>query len=114
MMSIEAVDLNLILVLHHVLVEGTVAGAAERLHVTPSAVSNSLARLRELVGDPRRTGDLLTLVGRERIGYVVTPRSEEARLAAAFGERVSRTLTMDGMSVLVIAPEPRTPEDRSR
>ena len=68
----------------------------------------------ELVGDPRRTGDLLTLVGRERIGYVVTPRSEEARLAAAFGERVSRTLTMDGMSVLVIAPEPRTPEDRSR
>jgi DNA-binding transcriptional LysR family regulator len=51
-MSIEAVDLNLILVLHHVLVEGTVARAAERLHVTPSAVSNSLARLRELVGDP--------------------------------------------------------------
>src|SRR5262249_36196804 len=26
--------------------------AAERLHVTPSAVSNSLARLRELLGDP--------------------------------------------------------------
>jgi DNA-binding transcriptional LysR family regulator len=52
MMSIEGVDLNLVLVLHHVLVEGGVARAAERLHVTPSAVSNSLARLRELVGDP--------------------------------------------------------------
>jgi DNA-binding transcriptional LysR family regulator len=51
-MSIEAVDLNLILVLQHVLAEGTVVGAAERLHVTPSAVSNSLARLRELLGDP--------------------------------------------------------------
>jgi len=51
-MSIEAVDLNLILALHHVLVEGTVVRAAERLHVTPSAVSNSLARLRELLGDP--------------------------------------------------------------
>jgi DNA-binding transcriptional LysR family regulator len=51
-MSIEAVDLNLILVLHHVLAEGTVVRAAERLHVTPSAVSNSLARLRGLLGDP--------------------------------------------------------------
>src|SRR5215510_2308176 len=51
-MSIEAVDLNLILALHHVLVEGTVVRAAERLHVTPSAVSNSLSRLRELLGDP--------------------------------------------------------------
>src|SRR5262245_43333485 len=50
-MSIEAVDLNLLLVLHHVLAEGTVVGAADRLHVTPSAVSNSLARLRELLGD---------------------------------------------------------------
>jgi DNA-binding transcriptional LysR family regulator len=50
-MSIEAVDLNLILVLHHVLSEGSVVGAAERLHVTPSAVSNSLARLRALLGD---------------------------------------------------------------
>ena len=51
-MSLETTDLNLVLVLHHVLVEGTVVGAAARLHVTPSAVSNSLARLRELVGDP--------------------------------------------------------------
>ena len=52
MVSIEGVDLNLVLVLHHVLVEGGVARAAKRLHVTPSAVSNSLARLREVVGDP--------------------------------------------------------------
>ena len=51
-MSLEAVDLNLVLVLHHVLAEGTVVRAAERLHVTPSAVSNSLARLRGLLGDP--------------------------------------------------------------
>jgi DNA-binding transcriptional LysR family regulator len=51
-MSIESIDLNLILTLHHVLVEESVVRAAERLHVTPSAVSNSLARLRELLGDP--------------------------------------------------------------
>ena len=32
--------------------EGSVAGAAYRLGKTPSAVSHSLARLREQVGDP--------------------------------------------------------------
>src|SRR5262249_16192234 len=51
-MSIEAVDLNLILVLHHVLTALTVVRAADRVHVTPSGVSNSLARLRTLLGDP--------------------------------------------------------------
>lgn len=75
-MSIEAVDLNLILVLHHVLVEGSVARAAERLHVTPSAVSNALARLRQLVGDPLfvRSGRTVvpTLFARELAPQVAT------------------------------------------
>jgi DNA-binding transcriptional LysR family regulator len=61
-MSIEAIDVNLVLVLHHVLVEGSVARAADRLHVTPSAVSNSLARLREIVGDPLFVRNGRTLV----------------------------------------------------
>ena len=61
-MSIEAIDVNLVLVLHHVLVEGSVARAAGRLHVTPSAVSNSLARLREIVGDPLFVRNGRTLV----------------------------------------------------
>jgi DNA-binding transcriptional LysR family regulator len=51
------------------LAERNVARAAARLHVTPSAVSNSLARLRELLGDP-----LLTRQGR---GLVPTPRALE-------------------------------------
>lgn len=61
-MSIESIDVNLVLVLHHVLVEGSVARAADRLHVTPSAVSNSLARLREIVGDPLFVRNGRTLV----------------------------------------------------
>lgn len=68
-MSISSVDLNLMLVLHTVLVERNVARAAERLHVTPSAVSNALARLRELLGDP--------LVTRKGRGVVPTPRAVE-------------------------------------
>jgi len=63
----SALDLNLLLVLNTVLTEGSVAKAAGRLHVTPSAVSNALARLRLLLGDP-----LLTRKGR---GIVPTPRA---------------------------------------
>jgi DNA-binding transcriptional LysR family regulator len=68
-MNIEHVDLNLLQVLHLVLTERSVARAARRLHVTPSAVSNSLARLRELLDDP--------LVTRKGRGIVPTPRAAE-------------------------------------
>jgi DNA-binding transcriptional LysR family regulator len=67
--SITSVDLNLLLVLHTVLAERNVARAAERLHVTPSAVSNALARLRDALGDP--------LVTRKGRGVVPTPRAIE-------------------------------------
>jgi DNA-binding transcriptional LysR family regulator len=67
--SLTSIDLNLMLVLHVVLVEQNVARAAERLHVTPSAVSNALARLREALGDP--------LVTRKGRGIVPTPRATE-------------------------------------
>lgn len=45
-LNLSRFDLNLLLVLDAVLTEGGVAKAALRLHVTPSAVSNALARLR--------------------------------------------------------------------
>lgn len=63
------------LVLHTVLAERNVARAAERLHVTPSAVSNSLARLRDVLGDP--------LVTRKGRGIVPTPRATELAPAIA-------------------------------
>ena len=68
-MRIAALDLNLVFVLHTVLAEQNVARAAQRLHVTPSAVSNALARLREALGDP--------LVTRKGRGIVPTPRAAE-------------------------------------
>lgn len=67
--SLPSFDLNLLLVLNAVLTEGSVVKAASRLHVTPSAVSNALARLRVFVGDP-----LVTKKGR---GIVPTPRALE-------------------------------------
>ncbi len=70
-MNLSAIDLNLFLVLHAVLETGSATGAARQLHVTQSAVSNALARLREVLGDP-----LLVRSGR---GLVPTPRCEELR-----------------------------------
>lgn len=66
---IASLDLNLLLVLHAVLRERSVARAAQQLHVTPSAISNALARLRGLLGDP--------LVTRKGRGIIPTPRALE-------------------------------------
>ena len=64
-------DLNLLITLDALLDEGSVARAARRLHLSPSAMSRSLARLRETTGDP-----LLVRSGR---GLVPTPRAIELR-----------------------------------
>ena len=77
-MSLATLDLNLLLMLDTVLAERSVVRAARRLHVTPSAVSNGLARLRAALEDP-----LLIRSGR---GVVPTPR------AAALGPALARAL----------------------
>ena len=64
-------DLNLLATLDVLLAEGNVARAARRLGLSASAMSRSLARLRETTGDP-----LLVRAGR---GLVPTPRAIELR-----------------------------------
>lgn len=64
-------DLNLLATLAVLLAEGNVARAAERLRLSPSAMSRQLARLRRTTGDP-----LLVRAGR---GLVPTPRALELR-----------------------------------
>jgi DNA-binding transcriptional LysR family regulator len=51
-MNVQALDLNLLRVLDAVLHEGGVTAAAARLGLTQPAVSNALARLRRVFGDP--------------------------------------------------------------
>ncbi|WP_280275192.1 LysR family transcriptional regulator [Nocardia wallacei] len=55
-------DLNLLTALDALLEEGSVAGAAERLHVTAPAMSRSLGRIRRTTGDQIlvRTGRTMT------------------------------------------------------
>jgi DNA-binding transcriptional LysR family regulator len=64
-------DLNLLFTLDALLSEGSVARAAVRLGLSPSAMSRSLARLRTETGDP-----LLVRAGR---GLVPTPRALQLR-----------------------------------
>ncbi|MBT9291627.1 LysR family transcriptional regulator [Prosthecodimorpha staleyi] len=64
-------DLNLLVTLDVLLTEGSVAGAARRLRLSPSAMSRQLARLRTATGDP-----LLVRAGR---GLVPTPRALDLR-----------------------------------
>lgn len=64
-------DFNLLVTLDVLLAEGSVARAARRLRLSPSAMSRALSRLRETTGDP-----LLVRAGR---GLVPTPRAVELR-----------------------------------
>jgi DNA-binding transcriptional LysR family regulator len=78
-------DLNLLVTLDVLLAEGSVARAAQRLRLSPSAMSRALARLRAATGDP-----LLVRAGR---GLVPTPRALKLR------ERVG-PLVQEGEAVL--------------
>lgn len=78
-------DLNLLVTLDVLLAEGSVVRAAQRLRLSPSAMSRALARLRAATGDP-----LLVRAGR---GLVPTPRALELR------ERVG-SLVQEGEAVL--------------
>jgi DNA-binding transcriptional LysR family regulator len=56
-MQLNQIDLNLLVVLDAIYAQGSITGAAEKLHLTQPAVSHSLARLRELLDDPLFTRD---------------------------------------------------------
>lgn len=92
-MSTSMPDLNLLVTLDVLLAEGNVARAAKRLRLSASAMSRTLARLRETTGDP-----LLVRAGRQ---LVPTPH------ALALRERVGQ-LVQEAESVLrpARAPEP--------
>ncbi|HEY8078916.1 MAG TPA: LysR family transcriptional regulator [Labilithrix sp.] len=91
---LSALDLNLLVTLEAVLAERSVAKAARALHVTPSAVSNALARLRQALGDP--------LVVRSGRGIVPTPRG------AALAPQLTRALEELGRAVHGDAVDPAT------
>lgn len=95
-------DLNLLVTLDVLLTEGSVARAARRLRLSPSAMSRALARLREATGDPLlvRAGRSLVptpraLELRERVGQIVEDARAALRPATALDlTRLVRTFTL--------------------
>lgn len=78
--DLSRVDLNLLVLYEAVMQEGHVGRAAERLHLTPSAVSHGVGRLRRLLNDPLF---LKTPKG-------VTPTARAAQLGAPIAELLAR------------------------
>lgn len=77
---VEQLDLRALRVLDALLAENNATRAAERLGVTPSAVSHTLARLREVLDDP--------LFVRTSRGMVPTPRA--SRMAGPLREALAQ------------------------
>lgn len=71
MSSLRNLDLNLLVALDALLKEESITGAGKRLHLSPSATSGALARLRDYFQD-----ELLTQIGRR---MVPTPLGEVLR-----------------------------------
>lgn len=71
-MRFKNLDLNLLVALDALLTERNVSRAAEKMHMTQSAMSNALARLRQFFDD-----DLLAQVSR---GMELTPRAEGLKI----------------------------------
>lgn len=89
-MRFNKLDLNLLVALDVLLTEQSITNAASRLHLSPSAVSSSLAKLRTYFND-----DLLVQIGRK---MEVTPRG--ARLHEAVRDVLLRV-----DSAIAIQPE---------
>jgi len=84
--NLARIDLNLLVLFEAVLEERHVARAALRLHVSPSAVSHGLGRLRRLMNDP--------LFVRQPKGVVPTERARQ--LAAPVADILERARVVLG------------------
>lgn len=113
-MSIGRTDLNLLKVFDAVYEERSLVLAGKRLHLTQSAVSHALARLRELVGDElfMRTGKGMVPTGRAA-AMAPALRDSLRRIEATLGgepfapEQSSRRFVIaanDHLTAVVIAP----------
>ena len=79
-MQLSGVDANLVAPLHALLEERSVAAAARRIGLSPSATSHALARLRSLFGDPllARAGRKLVRTARGDALFEASRRAVEA------------------------------------
>lgn len=96
--DVRSINLNLLPALEALLSEGSVGGAARKVHVSQSAMSHSLAKLRELFGDP----------------LLVASSGRMHRTPVA--DRLARELprALDQLGHAIARPEPFVPESSRR
>ncbi len=111
--DVRSINLNLLPALEALLVEGSVGGAARRVHISQSAMSHSLAKLREVFGDPLFVASGRAMVrtavaerlavelpaALDRLGDAVTP---PAPFSAKTSRRVFRVATFDYFELTVM------------
>jgi DNA-binding transcriptional LysR family regulator len=84
LLAMQSVDLNLLLALDALLAERSVTGAARRMNLSTPAMSRTLARVRDAVGD-----EILVRAGRR-----MEPTERALALRAEVGDLVERARTV--------------------
>jgi DNA-binding transcriptional LysR family regulator len=113
--NLKDFDLKLLVVFEAIYSTGNISRAAEKLALSQPAVSNLLARLRELTGDPlfargRRgvepTGKAQAMIGpvREALGLIGRQFGHTDEIDLATYQRAFRTIVMDPFEPLLLPP----------
>lgn len=113
--QLAAIDLNLLVTLDVLLTEESVTGAARRLRLTQSAVSRSLAKLRELLGDelfvrtgagmrPTRRALELAAPLRRTLAQLSALLEPRERFDPATAQRTFQIAALDYTQLTLLAP----------
>jgi LysR family transcriptional regulator, nod-box dependent transcriptional activator len=114
-MNLRRLDLNLLVALDALLTECNITHAAERLHLSPSATSGALARLREYFDDellsqigrrmvPTPLGESLQTVVRDCLLHIQTAVDTRPQFDPATSQRRFKLMMSDYVATVLIAP----------
>jgi DNA-binding transcriptional LysR family regulator len=117
--SLKNVDLNLLVIFEAIYATSNISRAADRLGMSQPAVSNALARLRELIDDAlfvrapggveptNRARDMIRPV-REALGVIGQQLDGGAAIDLANYKRVFRVILVDTLEPIIMPPVVRT------
>ena len=113
MVNLRNFDLNLLVIFRAIMNRGSIAGAAEEVGLSPSAVSHALARLRVMLNDELffRAADGVSPTSRARelnvdiergLGFISTAISLQHQFVPALAERVFTMQVADYVSSFLL------------
>lgn len=113
MVNLRSFDLNLLVIFRAIMNRGSIAGAADEIGLSPSAVSHALARLRIMLNDELffRTADGVQPTERARdlsadiergLGFIATAISQQHHFVPAKAERTFTIQVADYVSSFLL------------